>query len=564
MRAQATSFFLFCFFKFGVAIDPVSMTCQQVRASVPPNEWLHHHNSTPSDVYDLKAQLHVSEETQLPTLNITWILSPDGSIQALKATMICVASTETICFRCNYNATFKSPWNPQKQRWHFHYMDYPVNPATSYTVRAFNIPTSNVNEYAPEKSAEVETPGCDHVTMTSHIKCEDVHWKPNITSYLVNNDVVINFTTSAIAFEYDVKLFMCNKSFPPSLNRTIIPQKNGSRISITFVRNDVLDLSENICVRIRPYFSECYPSCKKHTVVLQHCKTNENKIASQVSGALKFEEKSNNATGYLIYIIGMCVILIILGVAVLLIKKFVTGKTNERILPTSVTEPLQPVNVLIIYAVDNELFQNVILAFADFLHRFNGIKVIIDIWQRRKIAEMGPAQWLVAQKEKADKIIIVISKSAKMKWDAICCKTITDQKLSYSEDMYSIALNIFCSDLQSNCNLHKYCIVYFDAICSAKDIPGIYSSCVKYRLGKDINKLFKNLHNSSHKVQSKWSLWPYSNYNILFNHKMKDVILKLIDWQKVQPTSNLFVNPVEDLELQCAEDLQIDIESTCP
>ncbi|XP_072928308.1 interleukin-17 receptor B [Hemitrygon akajei] len=563
MQERATSFFLFCFFRFGVAIDSVSVTCQQVRASVPPNEWYHRHNSTPSDIYDLKAQLYISEETQLPALNITWILNADGSIQALKATRICVASTTTICYRCNYNATFKSPWNPQKQRWHFHYMDYPVNPATSYTVRAFNIPTSNINEYAPEKSASVITPGCDHVTMMSHIKCKAAHWKPNITACLVNNGVVISFTTSANAYDYDVKLSMCNKSSSPSLNRTIIPQKNGSRISITFVRNDVLDLAENICVKIKPYFKECYYSCKKHEVVLQHCKTNENIIASLLNGAVSLEEKSNNATRYFIYITGICVVLIMLGVGVFLIKKL--GKTNEKFLFTSVTEPLQPVKVLIIYAADNEKFQNVILAFADFLHSFNGIKVIIDIWQRRSIAEMGPAQWLAAQKEKADKIIIVISKSAKMKWDAICCETTTDQRLSYSEDMYSIALNIFCSDLQSNSNLHKYCIVYFDAICSAKDIPGIYSPCEKYCLGKDINKLFKNLHNSSHKVQSKSSsLRPYFNYNILFNHKMKDVILKLIDWQKVQPTSNLFVNPVEGLKLQCAENLQIDIENTCP
>ncbi|XP_059800128.1 interleukin-17 receptor B isoform X2 [Hypanus sabinus] len=484
------------------------------------------------------------------------------SIQALKATRICVASTKTTCFRCNYNATFKSSWNPQKQRWHFHYMDYPVNPATSYTVRASNIPTSNINEYAPEKSARVQTPGCDHVTMMSHIKCKAAHWKPNITACLVNNGVVINFTTSANAHEYDVKLSMCNKS-SPSLNRTSIPQKNGSRISITFVRNDVLDLAENICVKIKPYFKECYHSCKKHEMVLQHCKTNENIIASPRNEAVSLEEKSNNAKRYLIYITGICVVLIMLGVGVFLIKKL--GKTNEKFLFTSVTEPLQPVKVLIIYAADNEKFQNVILAFADFLHSFNGIKVIIDIWQRRCIAEMGPAQWLAAQKEKADKIIIVISKSAKMKWDAICCETTTDQRLSYSEDMYSIALNIFCSDLQSNSNLRKYCIVYFDATCCAKDIPGIYSPCEKYCLGKDINKLFKNLHNSSHKVRSKSSsLWPYFNYNILFNHKMKDVILKLIEWQKVQPTSNLFENPVEGLELQCAEDLQIDIENTCP
>ncbi|XP_051874847.1 interleukin-17 receptor B isoform X2 [Pristis pectinata] len=535
MQAGAAYFILFYFSHFGMATDSVSMTCKGLQAYLPPEEWLEHHESTPSDIYDLKAQLYMSEETQLPVLNITWLLSPDGSIQKLKATVICIQNTERFCFQCNYNATFKSPWNPQKQLWQFHYTDYPVDPATSYTVTAFNIPTSNINEYAPETSANIETPGCDHDTMKNHAKCEDVLWKPNISACLVNNDVVINFTTSATSSMYYVDLSRCNVPSSPNLNETTIFQ-------------------------IEPYFYECHYFCKRHQVVLQHCKRDEGTIATPSTEALVFEDKLS--FGYFI-IIGLCAILSVLGVGLFLKNKL--SKANERNSPTNDTEPLQPVKVLIIYSVDNELFQNVILAFADFLHSFNGIQVIIDVWQRRNIAEMGPAQWLASQKEKADKIIIVTSKSAKMKWDAIYYKTSIDQKLSFSEDMYSIALNLFCSDMQNYSHLHKYCIVYFDTICSAKDIPSIYSPCVKYCLGKDINKLFKNLRNSSHKVHSKYStLGPYSNYNILFNHKMKNVILKLKDWQNIQPTSNILVKAVEDFELQSAENLQIDVETPCP
>uniref|UniRef100_UPI00398E5904 interleukin-17 receptor B n=1 Tax=Pristiophorus japonicus TaxID=55135 RepID=UPI00398E5904 len=560
MKIIAASFVLLYFAVLGMATDSVSMTCERKQFNEHPPEWSITHEETPSDISDLKVELQLPKENHLPVLNVSWIISQDGSIQKLRATMICIQSQhEWSCIRCNYNTPFKSAQNPQGQPWQFHYAEFPVDPESHYTVSAFNIPTSNIREYPPEKSTNLFTPNCDDVAMKNHHKCEDDHWNPNISVCVVNNDVVVNFTPSVNALSYDVELIICNLLMTPIFNKTTIPQSNGSRISVRFVRNDVLNLSKQVCVTIYPHIPVCDPDCTIHEEVLNCSKKMDDRIPNTVTGmASQTTELSNGYKHLILGSIVLSVILFALGIGLFLICKL--DKVNERILFTNETQLLQPVKVLIIYSMDNALFQNIVLTFAEFLQSSSGIQVIIDMWQKRNIAEMGPVQWLASQKEKADKVIIVCSKGAKMKWDAIFCKTNIDQKINNSGDMYSTALNIFCSDLQNGSYLHKYSIVYFDQISSAKDIPSIFSSCVKYCLGKDINKFYKNLHDASQKTCNKCSiLMPYHDYKILYNQKMKNTILELKDWQNIHPTSNTLEIVMEDLELEHTEHLQTNL-----
>ncbi|XP_078399165.1 interleukin-17 receptor B [Cetorhinus maximus] len=531
-----------------VVTDSVTITCERKQFNEPPPEWTTPHERTPSDILDLKVQLQLSEKSQLPVLNISWIISPDGSIQELRATMICIQNRQRICLRCNYSASFKRAQNPQGQPWQFHYAEYPVDPGTWYSVNAFNIPTSNIDEFPPENLASFFTPHCDDVTMKNHKNCEDAHWNPNISLCMVNNDVVINFTTAANSLNYDVELVICDHFVStPILNATTIPQSNGSRISITFVRNDVLDLSEQFCVTIKPYFPVCQHYCLVREEVLNCSKRNDYKIPNTEGSAQSTARNLSNRHPYMVFgFIVLSVILLALGTGLFVIHKL--SKVNEKVLFTNDAQLLQPVKVLIVYSMDNTLFQDVVLTFAELLQRSSGIQVIIDMWQKRNIAEMGPAQWLALQKEIADKIIIICSKGAKMKWDAICHKPNIDQKMNNSEDMYSTAISIFCSDLQSGSHLHKYSIVYFDEISSANDIPGIFSSCVKYCLGKDINKLYKNLHGASQKTCSKHAIvMPHYDYKIPYNHKMNKAILEFKYWQNIHSTSSALEITVEEI-----------------
>ncbi|XP_048403813.1 interleukin-17 receptor B isoform X1 [Stegostoma tigrinum] len=520
--------------------DSVTITCTRKQFNEPPPEWAMANERTPSDIFDLQVQLQPSEESQSPVLNISWIISPDGSIQELRATMICIQSQQKVCFRCDYSALFESARNPQDQPWQFYFADYPVEPETNYFVTAFNIPTANTGEYPPERSILLSAPSCFDVTMKNHESCEDSQWNPNISLCLVNNDVVINFTASPNSLRYDVELVMCDTIMTPKLNATTISQSNRSRISITFLRNDVLDLLEGYCVTIRPHFPLCQHYCYIHEKVLNCSKKDDYKKYTEDSPSLI------PGHPYFIHVfIVLCVILLALGLGLYLIGKL--GKVNERIVFANEIHRLQPVKVLIIYSMDNTPFQNVVLTFAELLQSSTGIQVIIDMWQKIDIAEVGTVQWLATQKENVDKIIIVCSKDVKIKWDTICYETNMKQKLNNSEDLFSIALNVFCSDLQNGAYLHKFIIVYFDQISSAKDVPNIFSSCVKYCLGKDIKKLYRNLYGASQKPCSEHAvLMPYYNYKIAYNQKMKKAILEFKCWQNIHTNSNALEITLED------------------
>ncbi|XP_038668698.1 interleukin-17 receptor B [Scyliorhinus canicula] len=545
MTPRAISLLYFAI--LGAVTDSITITCERKQFNEPPAGWAISHARTPSDILKLDVQLQLSEESQLPVFNISWVISPDGSIQELRATMICIEGRESICFRCNYSASFKRAQSPQDQPWQFHYAEYPVYPEIKYAVTAFNIPTSNIGEFQPDKLS-FSTPSCRNVVMKNHENCEDIHWNPNMSLCMVNNDVVINFTTTANSLSYDVQLVLCDLIQTPILNATTVPQSNRSRISITFVRNEILDLSERFCVIIQPYFPKCPHYCRIREKLL-----NCSKRIDTVGGKKLISGEFSN--GHLFMVFGytvLSVILFVLGAGLFVIWK--QGKVNGRVLFTNDAQLLQPVKVLIIYSMDNTLFQNVVLNFAELLQSSKAFQVFIDMWQKRRIAEMGPAQWLASQKANVDKVIIVCSKGAKMKWDAICHKTNFDQKMNSSEDMYSTALNIFCSDLQNGSHLQKYSIVYFDEISSVKDIPSIFSSCAKYCLGKDINKFYKNLHGASQKTCRKYAnLTPYCNYKIQYNHQMKNAISELKYWQNIHPDSSVLEIPVEELESRHAK-----------
>lgn len=72
---------------------------------------------------------------------------------------------------------------------------------------------------------------------------------------------------------------------------------------------------------------------------------------------------------------------------------------------------------------------------------------------------MGPAQWLVTQKEAVDKLISFFPMMS-----TLCDGTCGNCKSGPCEDshgLFSLAFNLFCSDLRNQIHPHKYMIVYF-------------------------------------------------------------------------------------------------------
>lgn len=73
-------------------------------------------------------------------------------------------------------------------------------------------------------------------------------------------------------------------------------------------------------------------------------------------------------------------------------------------MPTS-TQP--PVSVLLVYPAECPAFQKTVVALAEFLQEHGGCSVAVDLWQQRRIAQLGPMRWVAGQAEAAHRVLIV-------------------------------------------------------------------------------------------------------------------------------------------------------------
>ncbi|KAK2507880.1 hypothetical protein MC885_017039 [Smutsia gigantea] len=121
--------------------------------------------------------------------------------------------------------------------------------------------------------------------------------------------------------------------------------------------------------------------------------------------------------------------------------------------------------------------------FTEFLQNHCGSEVILEEWQKKKIAEMGPVQWLTTQKIAVDKVIFLLSNDV---------NTVCDETCGNSQDLFPLAFNLFCSDLRSQIHLHKYMVVHFREA-DTKDDYNALRVCPKYRLMKDATALCTEL-----------------------------------------------------------------------
>lgn len=73
----------------------------------------------------------------------------------------------------------------------------------------------------------------------------------------------------------------------------------------------------------------------------------------------------------------------------------------------SYMSPIIPIPVLMVYPAENPVFQQGVVALAEFLQWHGGCKIAVDIWQQGKIAKLGPMRWLAEQVKAADFVLIV-------------------------------------------------------------------------------------------------------------------------------------------------------------
>ena len=157
-----------------------------------------------------------------------------------------------------------------------------------------------------------------------------------------------------------------------------------------------------------------------------------------------------------------------------------TERIKKASFPTATL--LAPIKVLVVYPSEI-CFHHTVCHFTEFLQNHCRSEVILEEWQKKKIAEMGPVQWLTTQKKAVDKIVFLLSNDINTMCDSTCDKS-EGSPHENSQDLFPLAFNLFCSDLRNQTPLRKYMVVYFREA-DTKDEYSALSVCPKYRLMKD-------------------------------------------------------------------------------
>ncbi|XP_014648522.1 PREDICTED: interleukin-17 receptor B isoform X1 [Ceratotherium simum simum] len=439
----------------------------------PSPEWMVQHPLTPGDLRDLRVEpvkSRIATEDYSILMNVSWILRADASIRFLKATKICVTGKSNFqsysCVRCNYTEAFQTQTRPSGGKWTFSYIGFPVELNTLYFIGAHNIPNANMNEDGPSMSVNFTSPGClDHV-MKYKKKCIEAGslWDPNITACKKNEKTVeVNFTTSPLGNRYMALI----------QNNTVIGFSNvlENKLTRASVVIPVTGESEGAVVQLTPYFHTCGTDCIRRRGTVELCPH---------TGASSPQDTSRSVLGGWLPLLlpALLVATWVLAVGIYLMWR------HERIKTTSfpTTTLLPPIKVLVVYPSEI-CFHHTVCYFTEFLQNHCRSEVILEKWQKKKIAEMGPVQWLTTQKKAADKVIFLLSDDVNNVCDGTCGKS-KGSPHENSQDLFPLAFNLFCSDLRSQTHLCKYMVVYFREA-DTKDDYDALNVCPKYRLMKD-------------------------------------------------------------------------------
>nr|XP_034962231.1 interleukin-17 receptor B [Zootoca vivipara] len=439
----------------------------------PSIELLKHHQFGPSDISGLDA--NIIERQGKCNFNITWILGANAGIKFLNASKICLQKEGSrSCIRCDYTERFPSQTMLSGEKWQFYYTGFPVDENNEYHIEVFNLPPPNPHEDHPKKHIKRVSPGCKDRVLKYCKSCIEKGslWDPNITVCHKKSEVVVNFTASRFCFKYVIRL---HEPSGDLYDHIVATKENDTRISEKIL---LTDQSNKTFKELIPRFPVCEGRCPRHSEHQEQCTKELPDVSTDLVGN---------------YIIICCLLaslfLVVCMVAALLHykRKYGTGR-NWALAP--IMQHI-PATVLVVYSQE-VCFQHTVLAFAEFLHECCQSNVIIDAWQKLRIAEMGPVQWLATQKEIADKIIFLSPNNANPACDSTC-RTTVDSHSGNSECMFKFAFNLFCSDWKNQSSLHKYMVVSFSEKNQTNSLPSPLNICPKYVLMKDIDSFCRDL-----------------------------------------------------------------------
>ncbi|XP_036593652.1 interleukin-17 receptor B isoform X2 [Trichosurus vulpecula] len=415
----------------------------------PSAEWKVKNSLTPGGLQTLHVDSVASPETNSDAvlLNISWTLKQDGSIQMLKATKICVDGkgqfSSYSCVRCNYTEVFYNQTPPNGSKWQFHYIGFSIKPETSYFIRAHNIPPANMNEDTTAMSVKFISPDCQDPVMKYTKKCQEYGslWTPNITA--------------------------CQKDKSVELNQS------QASVVITVTAEE----EKGALVQIIPYFSTCNNDCIRRRGTVSSC--------PEIRHPANLDKSQPRKHQMFLILPTLSVAVWVIAVGLYLLWRHEKVKKILHHAPTL----LPPIKVLLVYH-PQACFYHTVCNFAEYLQDHCRSDIILDQWQKTKIAELGLVLWLTTQKKEADRIVFLLSSRADT-CDSSCHPSAGRHGES-SQDLFALAFNLFCSDLRSQTSLDKYLVVSLGEAALAEDHSAL-SICPRYQLMKDANPFCRNL-----------------------------------------------------------------------
>ncbi|KAK9515580.1 hypothetical protein VZT92_026216 [Zoarces viviparus] len=207
-----------------------------------------------------------------------------------------------------------------------------------------------------------------------------------------------------------------------------------------------------------------------------------------------------NFTSIATAIFGGLASLVILLSCYMIYQRFganVATLSDFKRLPTS---PMAPVPVLVVYPAEDSAFQRAVVALIEFLQWYGGCSVAVDMWQQRKIAEMGPMRWLAEKAKTAHRVLIVCPKSSSLPSHSPPNRTSQEPSIPASaHDLYPLILNMVAGHAKSASDLAKFCVVQLgeQQDKTPRNLALELRACKTFCLMKDLNKLCRSLHTES-------------------------------------------------------------------
>lgn len=192
------------------------------------------------------------------------------------------------------------------------------------------------------------------------------------------------------------------------------------------------------------------------------------------------------------------------------------------------------VSVLIIYPEKSRAFQRAVVTLAEFLKSHCCCNVIIDVWQRRSVAEKGLLRWLTEHIKSAERVVFVTTQG-QGNTGGRPDSGLTDFTVPASvDDMFSLALNILTSQAKGELSCSKYFTVHLGEDMDLKSLPVALTMCRSFRLMTDLDKLCRQLHGN---LSRKTINFPFigSKLGLLQGQdntaELRDAIKELHTWE---------------------------------